>query len=142
MTIRDAGPADAEGLAGLLAELGYPDATESVRVRLLALAAEPMSFVLVVEDEGRLLGAASASVIPLLHQDGNWCRLSALVVAGGSRRSGIGRALVAEVERQARAAGCRYLEVTSGERPDREAAHGFYGALGLEQVSRRYLKAL
>ena len=35
-----------------------------------------------------------------------------------------------------------YLEVTSGERPGREAAHAFYDSLGLEQVSRRYLKAL
>ena len=44
--------------------------------------------------------------------------------------------------RAARVAGCRYLEVTSGERPGREAAHAFYDALGLEQVSRRYLKEL
>jgi hypothetical protein len=42
---------------------------------------------------------------------------------------------------RARACGCRYLEVT-GERAEREAAHAFYEALGLEQVSRRYLKEL
>jgi len=142
MRIREAAPGDAAGLAVLLGELGYPDVTESVRARLLLLAAEPGSFVLVAEDAGRLLGAASASVIPLLHEDGNWCRLSALVVSGGNRRSGIGRALVTDIEVRARAASCRYLEVTSGERPGREAAHAFYEALGLEQVSRRYLKEL
>ena len=142
MRIREARSEDAPALAGLLAELGYPDATESVRARLLTLDAEPRSFVLVAEDAVRLGGAASASVIPLLHEDGNWCRLSALVVAEGHRRTGIASALVAEIEKRARAASCRYLEVTSGERPDREAAHAFYETLGLEPVSRRYLKKL
>jgi GNAT superfamily N-acetyltransferase len=140
--IRDAGPEDAAGLTSLLAELGYPDGTEPVRARLLSFTSGPTSFVVVAEDAGRLLGVAAASVMPLLHQDGRWCRLSALVVARGSRRAGVGRALVAEVEARARTAGCRFLEVTSGERSGREAAHAFYKALGLEQVSRRYLKAL
>ena len=142
MRIREADPEDAAGLASLLAELGYPDEAEPVRTRLRSFAQDSTSFVLVAEDAVRLLGAAAASVIPLLHEDGSWCRLSALIVAEASRRASIGRALVTEVEQRARAAECRYLEVTSGERPDREAAHAFYEALGLEQVSRRYLKAL
>jgi GNAT superfamily N-acetyltransferase len=140
--IRDARPEDAEELAGLLAELGYPDSADRVESRLRGLAATAGSFVVVAEEADRLVGAASASVVPLLHEDGSWCRLSALVVAEGSRRAGIGRALVGEVEGRARTAGCRYLELTSGERAGREAAHAFYEALGLGQVSRRYLKRL
>jgi GNAT superfamily N-acetyltransferase len=140
--IRDARREDAPALAALLAELGYPDSVGSLRARLGAFAADSSSFVLVASEADRLLGLASASVLPLLHEDGSWCRLSALVVGERSRRAGIGRKLVAEVEGRARAAGCRYLEVTSGERPERDAAHAFYEALGLEQVSRRYLKAL
>jgi GNAT superfamily N-acetyltransferase len=139
--IRDARAEDAASLAALLAELGYPDGEAPVRARITALRDDPASFVLVAEED-ELAGLASASVMPLLHEDGSWCRLSALVVAGSSRRAGVGTALVAEVEARARRAGCRYLEVTSGERPGREAAHAFYGALGLEQVSRRYLKEL
>jgi len=140
--IRRARPEDAPALAPLLEELGYPDDTERVRARLLSFAPDSTSFVLVAEDAGRLLGSASASVMPLLQEDGSWCRLSALVVAEDCRRAGVGRALVAEVEKLAHAAGCRYIEVTSGERSEREAAHAFYEALGLEQVSRRYLKKL
>ena len=98
--------------------------------------------MLVAEDPDQLLGLASGSALRLLHEDGSWCRLSALVVAQDSRRAGIGRDLVAEVETRARALGCRQLEVTSGERPGRKAAHDFYEALGLAQVSRRYLKEL
>jgi GNAT superfamily N-acetyltransferase len=142
VTVRDAQPEDAPGLAHLLAELGYPDDEERALARARAVGSHPGSFLLVAEDGGQLAGLASATVVPLLHEDGSWCRLSALVVAERHRRRGVARALVAETERRARDAGCRYLEVTSGERPGREAAHAFYESLGLEQVSRRYLKEL
>jgi ribosomal protein S18 acetylase RimI-like enzyme len=66
----------------------------------------------------------------------------ALVVAKRDRRSGAGSALVEAVERFARERRCRFVEVTCGERPDREAAHRFYEALGYEPVSRRFLKEL
>jgi GNAT superfamily N-acetyltransferase len=140
--IREAGPEDAPALAPLLAELGYPDKSRSVEARLRGFERDPASFVLVARDEGAVVGLAAATLVPLLHEDGSWCRLSALVVGERSRRAGIGAALVAAVVERALAGGCRYLEVTSGERPDREAAHAFYEALGLEQVSRRYLKTL
>jgi GNAT superfamily N-acetyltransferase len=143
VTIREVRVEDAAALTALLAELGYPDGREHVAARVGEFEKSASSVILVADDDdGALVGAASATVMPLLHEDGSWCRLSALVVAEGSRRRGVGRELVAELEERARAAGCRYLEVTSGERPGREAAHAFYEALGLEQVSRRYLKEL
>ncbi len=143
MRIRDARAGDAPGLARLLSELGYPDDEERVLARAEAFGGHAGSFLLVAEDEGEeLAGLAAATVVPLLHEDGSWCRLSALVVASGHRRRGIARALVAEAERRALESGCRYLEVTTGERPGRDAAHAFYESVGLEQVSRRYLKKL
>lgn len=142
MRVRDARPEDSPALAPLLAELGYPDDAEAVRERVEAIGLDASSFVLVAEASAQVVGLASASMVPLLHEAGSWCRLSALVVAEDGRRAGVGRRLVAEVERRARANGCRYLEVTSGERARREGAHRFFAALELEQVSRRYLKEL
>jgi GNAT superfamily N-acetyltransferase len=140
--IRDVQPEDAPGLARLLTELGYPDNEERVLARALALGGHADSFVLVADEGAEIIGLAAATIVPLLHEDGSWCRLSALVVAAGQRRRGVAGALVAEAERRAAEAGCRYLEVTTGERPGRQAAHAFYESLGLEQVSRRYLKEL
>ena len=140
MTIREAGSEDAPALARLLAELGYPDELEHVAGRVARFAADPSSRFLVAEDGGAPVGLASASVIPLAHEDGSWCRLSALVVAEARRRAGVGRVLVEAVEAFARERGCDLVEVTSGERAEREAAHGFYAALGYEEVSCRFLK--
>jgi N-acetylglutamate synthase-like GNAT family acetyltransferase len=142
MMIRDATVADAGALAALLAELGYPDEEARVAARVEQFARDPASRFLVVEKDGAVVGLAAATVLPLAHEDGVWCRLSALVVAEAARRGGAGRALVAAVEAEARDRGCRRIEVTSGERPERDAAHGFYDALGYEQVSKRYLKEL
>lgn len=142
MRIREGRAEDAAELAALLVELGYPDEPERIAARAAAFAVEPSSRVLVAEEQGVLVGLASATVMPLLHEEASWCRLSALVVVEQAGKEGVGRALVEAVEEFARTRGCRLVEVTSGERREREAAHRFYAALGYEEVSRRLLKEL
>jgi hypothetical protein len=92
VVIRDARPADAEGVADLLAELGYPGEPNEVARRLGRLASDPGSRVLVADGQPELLGLASLTVLPLLHEDGCWVRISAFVVTEASRRRGVGRA--------------------------------------------------
>jgi GNAT superfamily N-acetyltransferase len=140
--IREPLATDVPALTSLLAELGYPDDAERVAARLDGFATDPSSLVLVADEADEVVGLASATIMPLLHEDGRWCRLSALVVTERARRQGVARRLLEALEERARGSSCRYLEVTSGERAGREAAHAFYEALGLEQVSRRYLKEL
>jgi GNAT superfamily N-acetyltransferase len=75
-----------------------------------------------------------------VHEPGDWCRLTSLVVHPGARRTGVARALVAQAESRARAAGCARIEVTSALH--RDGAHDFYRGEGYGRVSEHFLKRL
>ncbi len=87
--------------------------------------------VLVIAVDDRVIaGLISSHVIPLLAEGGCFVRITALCIAEGHRNRGIGRALVEEIEKRAKAVGARLIEVSSGRRPERAAAHSFYPTLG------------
>ena len=64
-------------------------------------------------------------------------RLTALVVGSGPG-GGVARVLVTAVLRRARELGREGVELTSGMRSEREAAHAFYLDLGFDRTSHRY----
>jgi ribosomal protein S18 acetylase RimI-like enzyme len=68
--------------------------------------------------------------------------MTAMIVGASHRRLGVGRRLVEVAVAHARNEGCDGIELTSGLRPEREAAHRFYEALGFERTSYRYWKGL
>ena len=76
----------------------------------------------------------------VLHAGGVVAYVTALVTASHARGRGVGRALLASVERWARAAGCTRLTVTSAER--RSDAHAFYEACGMPYTGRRFARQL
>jgi N-acetylglutamate synthase-like GNAT family acetyltransferase len=123
----------------LVAELGYPVDAATLERRLCRIEDEPSVRVLVAERDGEVIALASLHVLHLIERP-PLGRLSAIVVGEPVRRSGVGRALVDRVEREARDAGCDRLEVTSGEW--REDAHSFYRELGFEETSKRFIKRL
>lgn len=72
-------------------------------------------------------------------------RVTSLSVTAPARRRGVARTLVNEAERRAIDLGASVIEVGSGRRPERAAAHRFYPALGFEDandVAARYWKWL
>jgi predicted N-acetyltransferase YhbS len=140
VSVRRAGPADAAAIAALLAELGYPTAPADVESRLAELEQSGRSGALVAEWGGEVAGVLTLHMVPVLHEPGDWCRLSVLVVGERARRRGLARALVSEAEAIARARECARIEVTSAL--GRDGAHEFYRGMGFEQVSEHFLKAL
>jgi N-acetylglutamate synthase-like GNAT family acetyltransferase len=138
--IRDARPGDAEAIAALLGELGYPSDGAAVRRRLGRIRSDASSRLFVAETDGDIAGLAGLQVLPLIEHDEVGCMLTAIVVAERYRRRGIGVELVATVEREARYRGCSRLVLGSAER--RTDAHAFYEALGFETTGRRFVKAL
>jgi predicted N-acetyltransferase YhbS len=138
--IRPATPADAEAIAHLLDQLGYPTSTADVPDRLARATGHGRGVVLVAERAGAVVGLATLHVLSVVNRPADVAWLTALVVDAGARRSGVGRALVAAVEDYARRAGCERLSVTTHER--RADAHSFYAGLGLELTGRRFGKVL
>lgn len=137
--IRDASPEDAQALAVLLDELGYPTDPTAVAERMAVIEGTPVSRAMVAvadaADGGQVVGLAVVHVLPFIEHPGHWARLAALVVSSRSRGGGVGKALVTAVEQHARQSGATMVEVTSSAR--RTAAHDFYRRLGYEEVGDR-----
>jgi N-acetylglutamate synthase-like GNAT family acetyltransferase len=141
--IREADRGDAQQIAALLTQLGYPSTADQVSQRLAYWLPDPMSLVLVAEQAGRIKGCLSLHAIPYLERTGRWARIESLVVDEASRGRGTGRSLVAAAEQAARRASCLTVEVTSAR--TRPCAHAFYKRMGYTDIcdsSGRFLKAL
>lgn len=134
VAVRDACEDDLLAIGGLLDELGYPLAAGVIRRRWRS-ATSGGHMVLVAVVDGRTVGLASAAVMPLLAEADKFVRITALSVTSTLRGRGVGRALVAAVERRARSVGAAVVEVGSGRRPERAAAHRFYPALGYSDAN-------
>ena len=141
--IRIAGPRDAAPIAQLLTELGYPHDRDGGAAQLLAWAAEAQGEVLVADAGGGVAGFAAVHRVPYFERSEAFARVVALSVGVRHRRTGVGRQLMAAVERWAAAHGCVTVEVTSLR--SRDDAHGFYRALGYTDrcaESGRFIRSL
>jgi GNAT superfamily N-acetyltransferase len=140
VTIRDAERTDAAALVPLLEQLGYPAGEEAVLRRLERMKASPADRLFVAELDGSVVGFAGLQVSPSLEDDRDAAKVSAIVVDEAFRRRGVGAALLAAVEAEARDRGCGLVFLTTAER--RAEAHEFYRRLGWEETGRRFAKTL
>ena len=86
--------------------------------------------LLVAEDDEGLVGTLHLVIAPnLTHDGGSWAIVENVVVEEARRGHGIGRALMDEAERRARAAGCYKVQLLSAEE---RGVRIFYENLGYE----------
>ncbi len=137
IVLRLAEPSDAEAIAALFTDEGYPAGPSDIVGRLERFAS-PHSRVVVAEHEGALLGFIAIHALPRFEHDDRIVRILALVVDAGARERGVGRALMAEAERVGREVGAAFVELTAGHhRP--EARH-LYESLGYDASVTAYLR--
>ena len=137
LTIRPAVSEDAESIAAMFTEEGYPAGPSDIVERLTRFASEH-SRVLVAEHDGALLGFIALHALPRFEHDDRIVRILALVVDAGARERGVGRALMAEAEGIAVELGAAFTEITAGHhRP--EARH-LYETLGYDASVAAYLR--
>jgi GNAT superfamily N-acetyltransferase len=140
MLIRRATTDDAETIATLLGELGYPTSARSIPRRLQSLDREGSPVFLAVGADDTPLGLAAVTRHAALHAEAPVAYITALVTSSNARGQGVGRALVGACEGWARERGCGRLSVTSAEH--RSDAHSFYPSCGLPYTGRRFAKVL
>jgi ribosomal protein S18 acetylase RimI-like enzyme len=140
VAIRDATVADADSIARLVSELGYPTSASQMRCRLEAIVRDADYATLVACDEGEVVGFVGTRIGPLYEDDEQYGQIMALVVAAEHRRRGVGRVLMQAAESKLVERGARVAVVLSGHhRPD---AHTFYESRGYAFTGRRYKKPL
>ncbi len=105
------------------------EVTPAVAAAFQAINSDPNNELWVVARGGEVIGTLQLTLIPGLSRGGTKRALvEAVRVRADLRGSGIGVALMAHAESQARAAGCGMVQLTSDSR--RLDAHRFYARLG------------
>ena len=135
--VRDAKAGDADALARLCAQLGYPSSPEAVLPRLERLVRSGAR-ALVATSGGEVIGLATVHLRNTINHEAPLAQLTLLVVDEERRSQGVGRALVDEAEAWARGQGCRRIIVTTAL--NRTGSHAFYERIGYAHTGRRYGK--
>jgi GNAT superfamily N-acetyltransferase len=140
MEIRKATLADADRIANLLTQLGYPGTEGFIREKIVQMSRHPDEELVVAVRNGEVLGFLSLHFIPQIALPGSIARISYLCVDEENRGGGIGRQLEAYCERLARERGCDRIELHCHLR--RERAHKFYFRQGYEESPKYLMKKL
>ena len=138
--LRSAMIADADDVARLLTELGYPCEIDEAAERIDAIAANDRQALVLARRDGAVCGLVALDFMYYLPLGTITCRVTALVVTPTAQGLGIGRQLLKEAERRARSGGASRIELTSGSQ--RTEAHAFYRACGYKDSSVRFVKQL
>ncbi len=136
--VREARAGDADGLARLCTQLGYPADTAAMPSRLARLCEDSNARAFVAVQGRDLVGLVTVHLRDTLNHPTPIAQITLLVVDEATRSKGVGRALVGACEEFARERGVRRMAVTTAL--DRSGAHVFYEHVGYRHTGRRYAK--
>ena len=133
VAIRNATMEDAEPLARLATDLGYPTSTAQMQQRLMVIPADDDYTTLVASDDGGFIGTRIGR---LYEADESYGQIMVLSVAPAGQRGGIGRMLLQAAEASLIGRGAGIFLVTTANH--RTGAHAFYEQYGYKFTGRRY----
>jgi ribosomal protein S18 acetylase RimI-like enzyme len=132
--VRDAREDDLTAMVKLLGELHDPPTAVPNHDTWERMLAQGGRTILLAELDGEPAGTADLSIAQnLTHGAKPRAYVENLAVDSARRRAGVGRALMTEIERRARAAGCYKVLLMSADH--RTGAHRFYEELGYERCA-------
>lgn len=138
LIVRDALATDADALAKLCAQLGYPASSDTMPGRVARLGQDPNARALVAEQNAVVIGLATIHLRFTMNHEAPIAQLTMLVVDQANRTHGVGRALVETAEAWAKERGSHRINVTTALH--RADAHAFYERLSYSHTGRRYGK--
>ena len=137
ITLRPAEAGDADRIAALFTDEGYPSGPSDIADRLTRYGSAE-SRVVVADHGGEVLGFIALHAVPRFEHTDRILRIMALVVDAGVRERGIGRLLMDEAERIGTELDAAWVEITAGRhRPD---ALRLYQELGYDASIATYLR--
>ncbi|MFI7614639.1 N-acetyltransferase [Nonomuraea terrae] len=138
LLIRRADKSDADAVFGLARDFGvtFQPERDAFDAALPALLADDDALLLAAVVGGRVHGYLLGFVHLTLFANGPVAWVEEAMVQSGSRRQGMGRALLEEFERWARSRDARYVAMATRRAPE------FYHALGYEASATFYRKVL
>ena len=149
ITFRHATAADLPAIVALLADDDIGESRESSSRELAPeysrafeeMGVCPDNFVLLAELDGALAGSLQLVFIPGLSRQGaKRAIIESVRVQSAVRGKNIGTALMKQAIAEARAAGCKLVQLTSDRR--RSRAHLFYRRLGFQQTHEGFKRLL
>jgi len=128
--------------ARLQGQLGYPIDPERFHQRIQRLLDRGGFTMLTLVENREVRGFIAFEYLLTLQYDEPICHIMNLVVDRASRGLGYGRQLLDHVSELARAKNAPILHLTSGNKPERMAAHSFYEKYGFVKSGSRFTKNL
>lgn len=125
LQIRRAEISDAEAIAQLLDQLGYPNSTLEKIKRIITLEND---YILVHEDASAINAVIALHIVPELALQGDTATIKYLVVDENMRGKNIGEQLEKACCEIAQSRGCTRIQLHCGEQ--RTRTHEFYYRLG------------
>jgi ribosomal protein S18 acetylase RimI-like enzyme len=137
LRVREAATEDVETIHALAGELAAvvgdsPPSLKAVRARLSELLEESRARVLVAENDAGIVGMASLWIKPDLAHGDTVIEVPTLVVAESSRRGGVGKLLMEEIQKLAAENDANLIELVAT--PGNVPARDFYKSLGFVET--------
>ena len=134
VVVREAMDADAEALASLSTQLGYPADAATMRDRLHRIQSQRVGCVFVAVDDEKVVGWTH--VVERIHlEDLPFAEIAGLIVDENARNTGVGASLLRAAEAWAQEHGYEHMRVRSNV--IRERAHRFYDREGYARLKRQ-----
>ncbi|HEY8210514.1 MAG TPA: GNAT family N-acetyltransferase [Myxococcaceae bacterium] len=136
--MRPARRGDAEALAALLGELGYPGAADTSTVHWV-LSHPEMAVIVAADPQDKPVGMLSLSHRPQLRMKGRIVTIDELVVTAAWRRRGVGKALMKHALERAKVLTARRVELNT-HKGRGEAVRAFYESCGFQEADSMVMR--